>query len=63
MSVPRHRADHGRVRRVGRRAELARDWQEWAIENLLLGAAPALVKDRTRLNVERDVDRFFFHRL
>src|SRR5262245_61504855 len=56
MSTPRHRAVHGRGRRHGAepRAELARDWQEWAIENLLLGAAPKVVADElVRLGVSR----------
>jgi hypothetical protein len=56
MSTPRHRAVHGRGRRHGaaRRAELARDWQEWAIENLLLGVAPNAVLDEL---VRRGVSR------
>lgn len=45
MPISRHRRGHGRRRRFDERrsAELAREWQEWVVENLLLGIDPGVV--------------------
>src|SRR5262245_26222572 len=55
MSSSRQRAGNGRERHATRRrAELARDWQEWAVENLLLGAPPSdVAKELVRRGVSR----------
>jgi hypothetical protein len=69
MRLSRRRRGHGGRRRFDerRKAELAREWQEWAVENLLLGIDPGVVATElvrrgvSRPLAERSVAELLLH--